>query len=255
MKNYCLILLLSMGISCTDEKIETGMPTPSQSNISERSFEPANSYSCTNLLVDASHDGGAWWFPQVGTFNAQADHQGLMLANYWRNKGYRVDVVPRGVIITEELMKNYAVVVRAGGFGSYESSEIIAYDNALKRGITLILLSDHSAVDKLGEEIGVTFSGKTSATSRIIKFSNHAIVNQVSGVKYIAGSFITNARSNANILSLGWSDENSDYPVMALLKHPTSSIFALGDVNCLESTPQPFTDNLLVWMKGACNKE
>src|SRR4051812_3075191 len=47
-----------------------------------------------SVLVDASHDGGAWWFPQGGVtaagFKPDSAHQGRALADYLRSRGYTV---------------------------------------------------------------------------------------------------------------------------------------------------------------------
>src|SRR6187549_3774745 len=54
-----------------------------------------------SILVDASKDGGVWWFPQgQAGFSATNPHQGSALADYFRNLGYQVDELPRGAIIT-----------------------------------------------------------------------------------------------------------------------------------------------------------
>src|SRR5438067_13727394 len=48
------------------------------------------------VLVDATHDGGAWWFPQGGPFISTQPHQGQALADTLRPKGYAVDELARG---------------------------------------------------------------------------------------------------------------------------------------------------------------
>src|SRR5213082_2249282 len=40
------------------------------------------------VLVDATHDGGAWWFPEGGPFISTQPHQGEALADTLRAKGY-----------------------------------------------------------------------------------------------------------------------------------------------------------------------
>lgn len=259
MKKLILFIITACLGACAGEEVTIDRPsvlnTPSTSpNSSPGSFQVATSYSCNNILVDASHDGGVWWYPQSGSFNSEAAHQGQLLANYWRSKGYRVDEIPRGLVVTDEVFQNYAVIVRAGVYRSYQEKEITSYKNALDNGITLLLLADHSASDQLSEQLGVVFSGKTSANGTVSKFQSHPIVKNVKSVPYIAGSVISNVASNSNIVPLGWLLEESELPVMAIVKHPHASIFALGDVNSLEVVPQPLTDNLLSWMQANCSK-
>lgn len=259
MKKLPILLLLAILAGCIGEEITLNTPAasnpPSSSNTAgQGSFEIAKSFSCNNILVDASHDGGVWWYPQVGSFNSTSEHQGQKLADYWRGKGYRVDELPRGMVVTQEILQHYGIVVRAGVYGNYQQGEITAYQTTLDKGITLLLLADHSAADQLSEHLGIVFSGKTSATGVVSKFQNHSIVANVNSIPYIAGSLITNAANNSNIVPLGWVSAESELPVMAVVKHPRSSIFALGDVNGLECLPQPMTDNLLSWMQASCSK-
>src|SRR3954453_17646048 len=53
----------------------------------------------TTILVDASKDGGTWWFPQAPPFFSDlADHQGKAIADYLRSVGYQIDELPRGAV-------------------------------------------------------------------------------------------------------------------------------------------------------------
>src|SRR5690349_15691468 len=45
------------------------------------------SLAATQVLVDASRDGGDWWFPQGTTVDPNAPHQGKALADYLRSQG------------------------------------------------------------------------------------------------------------------------------------------------------------------------
>jgi hypothetical protein len=42
-----------------------------------QSVAPEQSQPCKTVLIDAAHDGGAWWFPQAQAFDREAPHQGL----------------------------------------------------------------------------------------------------------------------------------------------------------------------------------
>jgi len=48
------------------------------------------------ILVDASDDGGVWWYPQAGTFDSNLPHQGKALADYIRSLGCTVTELPTG---------------------------------------------------------------------------------------------------------------------------------------------------------------
>ena len=47
--------------------------------------------AANRVLVDASKDGGVWWFPQGGSFDPDAYHQGKPLADYSPRLGIRRD--------------------------------------------------------------------------------------------------------------------------------------------------------------------
>ena len=68
------------------------------------------------ILVDASKDGGVWWFPQGAGFSEDADHQGQAFANYLRSLGFHVDELPRGEIITDQLLEKYSRIIRVAAF-------------------------------------------------------------------------------------------------------------------------------------------
>ncbi|MHC1702931.1 MAG: hypothetical protein AB9846_03385 [Tenuifilaceae bacterium] len=225
--------------------------------------------SC-KILVDASHDGGGWWFPQspLTGFNQNEWHQGQAFANFLREKGFVVDELGRGVELTEEMFFGYYIVIRASGFFHYTDKELEVYAKLIDRGMNLVFFTDHKKhdpVDELGDYLGLKFEGVSYGA--ITKFKSHIITQNISSIEYIAGSVLTNSSTNPNIEILGWLGE-TDYadfnfngvkdegeptapPVMGILNYPNSHIFFIGDTNGLEVRPQPFIDNLIEWM-GMC---
>jgi hypothetical protein len=97
----------------------------------------------SSILVDASKDGGVWWFPQSSEtgFSETKFHQGQALAEYIRSLGYRVDELPRGAIITNALLEKYSRIIRAAVFFPYTDDEIAAYKNFLDRPGAIMLLA------------------------------------------------------------------------------------------------------------------
>ena len=169
------------------------------------STEDSISINPNKILVDASRDGGVWWFPQSSgsVFSSEEDHQGKALADYLINLGYSVDELPRGTTITDTLLRNYNKIIRAGGFGVYSGDEILAYDNFLNRKGSLLLLEDfvnYLDDDSLAEHIGVKFEG--AITGRVTRFTPNDITNGVTAFPYIAGSVVTNALNNPNMMIL-----------------------------------------------------
>ena len=210
------------------------------------------------ILIDASRDGGAWWFPQepsVG-FSSDADHQGKQLADYLRSQGYEVNELPRGTTITDDLLNQYDKVIRTAGYGTYTSSEIEAYDHFINRTSSLMLLQDHLLYytnDNLSEHLGVQFAGGSGGG--INELASNSITAGVTSLSYGGfGSVVINATDNSTMTILGWVDNSvsvgdiSSRAVMGTLNsYPTCRIFFMGDVNGLESVPQPFVDNLIQW--------
>jgi hypothetical protein len=214
-------------------------------------FTLPTEYSCTNILIEASRDGGVWWFPQSGGFDAAADHQGKKFADLLRQQGYRVDEMPRNVVITDDVLKNYAVIIRTDGT-HYSAAEIQSYHKKLNDGVTLLLLADHhkfERTDQLAESLDIKFSGVVEG--RISTSDSNPFTNNVGNLNYMVGSAISNSQQNSNIIPIGWLVDGA--VVMAKYKHDHSEIFLMGDVNTLEFFPQPFVDNLSAWITSDCS--
>lgn len=220
------------------------------------------------IVIDASHDGGAWWYPQspLTGFNSDNYHQGKVFADMLRQKGFKVDELGRDEEIREEHFMGYFIVIRVSGFKAYTQNELDVYSKLIKRGMNLVFFTDHKKNDprdELGELLGLDFRGIAYGT--VSNFSSHIITENLANLDYIAGSVLVNAEQNPDIKILGWLGEN-DYadlnfngskdpgepmapPVMGILTYPKSKIFFIGDTNGLEIMPQPFINNLVTWMK------
>ena len=197
--------------------------------------------------MDASRDGGVWWYPQgEAGFDPEAPHQGQQLADYLRSGGYVVDELPRGGSSPTRCWLQYAGVIRAGQYGTYTAGELRAYDWFLGCGSTLVLLGEflhEGGRDKLAESIGIPFRGKV--TGVVTTFADaphhpgcgHARVHRGRGTR--------RADRPSGIEVLGWLDTGE--AVMGVLAHPKARIFFLGDTNGLEEVPQPLVDNLIAW--------
>ncbi|MHB1306881.1 MAG: hypothetical protein ACYC23_07355 [Limisphaerales bacterium] len=56
--------------------------------------------------VEASKDGGLWWFPQAPpAFDPRQPHQGKPLADAMRARGRAVTELPRGEVVTGDRLK------------------------------------------------------------------------------------------------------------------------------------------------------
>jgi hypothetical protein len=216
------------------------------------------------ILIDASRDGGVWWFPQAGTFDPSMAHQGKALADYLRSLGHKVDELPRPHAITPELLADYQLVIRAVGLGSYSSAEINAYTNYVQNGGRLLLLADHSATDALASSFGLQFEGKTCGENKLNNYVAHPITQGVGELSYIVGSALTSYPGTAQIIgrlsNLSYLDlnnnniqdpgESSRPDVLGLMNLGSGRIVFCGDTNMWQSVPQPLTDNVLEWLLG-----
>lgn len=220
---------------------------------------------CARVLVDASHDGGVWWYPQVAPFDAAAPHQGKALADLLRARGFPVDEVGRGEQLTDALLSRYRMVIRTAGFSSYATPELEAYERLLRAPVSLLLIAEFlrpGETDQLADRLGVPFAG--IARGLADRFAPHPVTDGVASLDYsLAGSVVLAPESRPDLEVLGWlsaasfadldddglrdPSEPAGAAVMGVLHHPTARVFFLGDLNGLESLPQPFTDNLLGW--------
>lgn len=227
---FCLLVLLS---SC-----------------SEREFAERPEYRVKKrILVDASHDGGAWWFPQTGPYEPKINHQGTVVAAYLRSLGQEVDELDAYATITDSLLEQYSGVIRAGSFGSYSSSALSAYDHFLDRGGSLMLIGEYmrpGEQDMLAEHIGIRFEGWHYG--RLDSFAVHPLTAGATSFYYNAGSVIGNTSTNPNIEILGWLDHDPNLPALCMLHHPTAKIICTGDINGLEGLPQPLSESIYDWL-------
>jgi hypothetical protein len=214
---------------------------------------PVLSSESNKMLIDASRDGGVWWFPQYEAtgFDAALPHQGKALADYLRGLGFVVDELPRGTVITNELLGQYDKVIRTNAFSHYSAPELAAYEALLDRPSALLLLQDHhthTRNDNLSERLNLPFSGAKSGT--ITRFAPHDITKGVTALPFIAGSVIPNPDKNRITVlgTLSTSADSTGLAAMGILHHPTSRVFFLGDVNGLEQVPQPLTQNIVKWL-------
>ncbi len=166
------------------------------------------------VLVDASKDGGTWWFPQTPPFDSDKDHQGKRLADYLRSLGYEVTELPRGYRVSLDLLQKYDFVIRDGVFlriQSYTPDEITAYQEYVRNGGKLLLMTPglrSTERDPLSESFGLVFAGITAGTWGRPRLGDHPMF---SGGKTpalnLGGSGLISYPPEAQIL--GWLAESA----------------------------------------------
>jgi hypothetical protein len=251
-KPILLLIIASITLSnCTTTEDEA--LTPEQISVSgNAAITPIISPThCGKILIDASKDGGVWWYPQAGLFDAQAEHQGKVFADFLKDAGFEVTELGRDKKVTDELLDGYQIIIRASGFERYDQTEVEAYQKAIDRGISLVLLSDHKAndnTDEIADLLKVQFFGVTPDES-LNKFANHPLFENVNDLRYLVGAYIET--TDENLQPLAWLSDGN--PVAGILKHSKSRIFVMGDVNAIEFLPQPFSNNLATWLGEPCS--
>ncbi|MGW8267786.1 MAG: hypothetical protein ACWGSQ_15580 [Longimicrobiales bacterium] len=196
------------------------------------------------ILVDASHDGGVWWFPQGYPFDPRQDHQGKALADHFRARGYTVDELGRGTVVTDSILRGYDIVIRAGKFGAYQAAELDAYEGYLSCETTFILLGEflrEGETDPVAERLGLHFGGLYRGT--VTDFAAHPITEGVAWISYLTGSALLDV-DPSRVTVLGRLD---GLPVFGILHGYAAKVFFMGDTNTLELVPQPLVANLMAW--------
>lgn len=204
------------------------------------------------VLVDPTHDGGTWWFPQTATsggFKPELPHQGRALAEYLRAQGYTVTELARGATMSPSDMMSHAVIIRAGYYydanhPGYTQADLDAYVAYAGCQRTLIVLAEYlrqGVRDALADALGFPLEG--NITGDIDSFTPHAITAGVTSIRYIAGSYLS-GESNPAITVLGRSGGKA---VMGLLADRMAKVLFIGDVNGIQTVPQPFVSNLVAW--------
>ncbi len=215
------------------------------------------------VLVDASRDGGVWWFPQAGPFDPELYHQGKALADYLKSLGLQVRELPRPTRISIDLLEGYDLVIRAVGCGGYSESEVLAYRQYVEAGGNLLLLDDHkryAPTDAVGRSFGVLFAGVTRGSQGLEFVADPITEGMASGqLYYRTGSALIEYPPEAKILAYldesSYLDLNANEskddgepvapPVMGKLTAGAGQIVFTGDTNYIEHVPQPLIDNLI----------
>jgi hypothetical protein len=222
-----------------------------------------------SVLVDASRDGGVWWFPQGSQFNPDLDHQGKALADYFRSLDLHVVELPRPTPVSWQLIQGHNLVVRAVACGGYSASEVSAYRRYVEDGGNLLLLDDHKRhcpTDEVGRSLGLRFVGITEGSQRLTFVPDPVTEGLDDGsLAFAAGSGVVQIPAEAKILAHldedSWLDVNGNEirdsgepvapAVMGRMSIGAGLVIFMGDANLIQGVPQPLTDNVLqVFLPG-----
>ena len=201
----------------------------------ERSEKPLR------ILIDASKDGGLWWFPQGKTFDPNQRHQGKPVADFLRGKGWEVIEVPRGEVITSDRLRDADVVVRVPAFSDYSLDELMAYQESVMAGTRLLLLCD--STDSLAQMFGLRFE-QVSRFGSVRQWVPHPLTANIKG-KDLAWTSIDVAPPGAVLLAwLGQTEENPR-PVLGYLTFGKGYVVFLGQALISKDPNHAFAASLI----------
>jgi len=217
-----------------------------------------------HILIDASRDGGTWWFPQHGPYQPGAPHQGKALADHFRSLHHTVQELAPGAAITPALLAGFDIVVRVAGKGAYAPAEIAAYDAWVKDFGSLLLLAEHHPQDALATHFGLTFKGVVRGQQLLSSFTPHPLTNGVMPILYPGGSGLTAQPASAIVLGklsaasfLDLDDDGVKDPGepsapagLGVMPFGHGRVVFCGDGNLWETVPQPLVKNTLHWFSA-----
>ena len=198
------------------------------------------------IVVDASKDGGVWWYPQAeGGFDPTKHHQGKRLADDLRSHGWEVEEIARGEDITARL-EGADIVIRANcSCGEHKESEVRAYREYVSGGGSVLLLQGfvrdgEQNRDRVAKEFGITFS-KTVRTKTITRWTQHPLTKDLDLLPYEIGSVVT--KSPKSKVPIAYLDKNQ--LVMGIATIGKGKVVFVSTILPLLKVPEPFMSRTL----------
>jgi thiol-disulfide isomerase/thioredoxin len=195
------------------------------------------------IMVDASKDGGVWWFPQgEGRFDTAREHQGKRFVDALKAQGWDVEEVVRGADVTNRL-QGATIVIRANCAGSYQPSEVDAYRDFVSNGGSVLLLQGFvrqgdEEQDAVARAFGVRFA-ETVRAARITRWAPSPFSGLLS--RYGVGSII--AVSPASAVPLAYLDNGKT--VMGAVQLGKGKVLFAGTILGFLDAPAPLTNRFV----------
>jgi hypothetical protein len=206
--------------------ILTGMVSllPVASSTGGLDIEQRKSHRPIRVLIDASKDGGTWWAPQSPpVFDPQRPHQGKVMADSMRKKGWEVTELPRGERITLDKLRDFDIVVRPQAFFPYTEDEALAYRESVAGGIRLLVCAGR---DRITAIFGLRFEDENQIGS-VQKWIPHALTANISCCDF-PWSVIAEKPKEAVVLAWLERQEPNDKPVLAYLPYGKGQVITVG---------------------------
>ena len=194
------------------------------------------------IVIDASRDGGGWWFPQgPAPFDSEKWHQGSELAAYFKGRGWEVIEIPRGARLTNQ-MEGASIVVRVNQYGTYMQTEVDAYREFVRKGGSLLLVTgfvreNEGENDSVAKQFGLRFEGVIEAA---VMHSAAAYRKDFDETIYQIGSIVVRYPKSTQPLA----QLDHDRLVMGMFRFGRGKIVFLSSVFSLLHVRQRFTTRL-----------
>jgi hypothetical protein len=193
-------------------------------------------------LVDASKDGGLWWFPQSpeAGFNPNNNHQGKIMADAMRAREWEVTELPREDVITPDKLRGFDIVIRPEPFYSYSESEATAYREAVAAGVRLFLMGSATRYDPVAAIFGLSFGGRRHHS--LEKIILHPLT---AGIESLATPWVAVREMPQESVVMAWGP-NED-PVLGF--HSFSAGYVLFSGTCSGMFGDPLMGNTLEFLE------
>ncbi|HET6889803.1 MAG TPA: hypothetical protein VFH31_01770 [Pyrinomonadaceae bacterium] len=195
------------------------------------------------VIVDASKDGGLWWFPQGQSgFDPKQHHQGQALADLMRSKGWEVIELPRGEVITFDKLRDADMVVRPPAFFNYTVEELAAYRDSVMAGTRLLLMGGPNS-DAVAEVFGLSFEPRSRFAS-VKKWIPHPLTGNVHCCN-LAWTAVSQAPDTAVMLAWLNQAETNPLPVVGYLPYGEGYVAFVGQSLISVPSDRSFAGSLL----------
>ena len=191
------------------------------------------------ILIDASKDGGLWWFPLGSPFDAQQFHQGQAFANSLRQDGAEVVELPRGATITAERLARFDLIIRVPAYFAYSPAETVAYRDSVAAGSRLLIIGGSTKnSDRVAQVFGLDFEKRTRFSS-VKRWLQHPFTANIEKGGEQIWSRVVTAPKEAVVL--GWLNTANETPVLGYLPYGKGYVVFVG-----QALPSERSDNSFV---------
>ncbi|CAN5900364.1 hypothetical protein BH11VER1_BH11VER1_11210 [soil metagenome] len=196
------------------------------------------------IIVDASRDGGTWWFPQEKKgFDSSKPHKGKFLADYLRTRCQEMIEIAPGEVVVDQF-KEASLVVRFNSYGPpYRAEEVEAYKNYVDKGGRVLLVYGapfKGSTDAVADVLGIRF-GQAAQTPFIKKWAVNPLTAGLKDVPFMTGSVITGFPESAIQLATMANGQS----IFGMTNVGKGKIIYLGSFAPLIGVSQPFTERVV----------